>query len=117
MPESAIIPGNECPELCGPVDQFDNPYAGPRCDGCEHCEGYEAIKVMLRTTFPYKPCFITGHNHQMAFCGGCGNKGFHHGGHWYCPELIYKSGQHVSPVSTDGRNVSIIEEDFADEAL
>jgi len=53
----------------------------------------------------------------MSFCGGCGNTGFHKGGHWYCPVLVYKSGNHISPVSMDGREISIIEEDMPDEDI
>lgn len=111
---SALIEGNTCPELCGDQDKFGNIYAGPRCNGCEQCAGLEPIKLALRSGLPYKPCFIIGHTHQMALCGGCSKSGFRNGTHWYCPDLTYKSGDHVSAV---GATAPLIEEDIPDEAL
>ena len=101
MQTSAVVPGNTCPELCGAVDKFGAIYAGPKCDGCDQCTGLEPIKIMLRK-LPYKPCFIVNHDHQMALCGGCGHNGFHNGPHWYCPDLTYRSGEHVSPLDSNG---------------
>jgi hypothetical protein len=110
---SAVVPGNLCPELCGDVDTFGVVYAGPRCEGCVECEDLEEIKLTLRAALPFKPCFIENHNHQMALCGGCGNSGYRKGQHWYCPELVYKSGDHVSTIGTKMQ----IEVDIPDEAL
>lgn len=112
LKESAIVPGNTCPELCGDKDKFGAIYAGPPCTGCAQCEGLEAIKIAIRA-FPYKDCFVHPGQHQMAMCGGCGNSGFHKGSHFYCPELTYKSGDHVAPFGISAAPA----EEFPDEAI
>lgn len=77
----------ECKRLQGTTDIHGNQYAGPGCD-CEFCRKPQPVISWLDKNFPYKPCSLPDHNHQLHICAPCRNLNTHRelNLHWYCPE-------------------------------